>query len=290
MPGFCTKCGSPLAEGQGFCTKCGLAAGATPPAPPRPVGLSPVSPSAMPAAPPAKSNRTLIKVLLICGAVVVFFVIAGIVGLGYLGYRYKDKIHEMGLDDPKNMQYHGPVLGGADPCGLLSKEDVSEVVKMPVVRAENTTGGEVGCEYSVMGDRDDLVASHISAITKSPATESQRRDMENTARSFFHSSNHQPSFTPSAPRHPGEAPVFLFIVDNNAAKMQMGMTRTVLSRMAPGTLTNLNSLGEDAFDIAAALIMARQGDTLVRAMYTTCPCSTTDAQRLVQKIVANINE
>jgi hypothetical protein len=289
MASFCTKCGSPLADGQGFCTKCGLAAGATAPAPPRSVGLSPL-PTPPNAAAQRQSNRTLIKVLLICGGVVVLFVIAGIASVGYFFYRHKDEIHQMGLDDPASMQYRGPVLGGADPCGLLSKEDVSEVVKMPVVRAENTIGGEVGCEYSVIGDRDDLVASHIAAISKGPATASQRRDMDTMARSFFHSNNHQPSFTAPALRHPGEAPVFVFILDNNAAKMQMGLTRTILNRMAPGTSTNLTGVGDDAFDLGAALIMARQGDTIVRAMYTTCPCVTTDAQALVQKIVSNMSE
>jgi len=287
MAGFCTKCGSPLADGQGFCTKCGLAAGATAPAPPRPVGLSPVPPNA---AAQRQSNRTLIKVLLICGAVVVLFFIAGIAGVSYFVYRHKDEIHQMGLDDPQSMQYRGPVLAGVNPCSLLSQEDVSEIVKMPVVRAETTAGGEVGCEYSVMGDRDDLVTAHISAVTKGSASEIQRREMESTARSFFHSNNHQPSFTPPAARHPGEVPVFTFIADNMAAKMQMGVTRATLKRMAPGTLTNLAGLGEDGFDLASALIMARQGDTIIRAMYTTCPCNTADAQALVQKILSNMSE
>jgi len=289
MAGFCTKCGSPLADGQGFCTKCGLAAGITVPAPTPPAGLSPVS--APPnAAAQRQSNRTLIKVLLICGAVVLVFFIAGAAAVGYFFYRHKDDIHQLGLDDPASMQYHGPVLGGADPCGLLSKEDVSEVVKMPVVRAETTTEGEVGCEYSVMGDRDDLVAAHISAVTKGPANAMQRREMENMARSFFHSNNHRPSFTPPAPRHPGEVAVFTFIADNTAAKMQMGVTRATLNHMTPGTLTNLAGVGEDGFDLAAALIMARQGDTIIRAMYTTCPCNTVDAQTLVQKIMSNMSE
>jgi hypothetical protein len=240
------------------------------------------------AAAPQKSNRTLIKVLLVCGAVVLLFGIAGVAGLAYLGYRFKDKIHEMGLDDPRNMQYHGPVLAGVDPCTLLSTEDVSQVVKMPVIRAERTIGGEVGCEYNVMGDADDLVASHISLLNKTQSTGAQRREMETLARSFFHSSNRQPGIA-SAPRHPGEAPVFIFIVDNNATKMQMAITRTAFGRMSPGVLTNLNDLGEDAFDMGNALIMARQGDNLVRAMYMSCPCRSDDAVALVRKIVAGIS-
>jgi hypothetical protein len=288
MAGFCTKCGSALADGQGFCTKCGLAAGVTAPAAPRPVGLSPVS--ASPNAAQRQSNRTLIKVLLICGGVVVLFGIIGVAGIGYFFYRHKDEIHQMGLDDPANMQYHGPVLGGADPCGLLSKEDVSDIAKMPVVRVENVLPPEVGCEYSVMGDKDDLISSHITAATNAAASPAQRREMENMARSFFHSNNHQPNFVPAAPRHPGEAPVFVFIADNNAAKMQMGLTRTILNRMAPGTSTSLTGVGEDAIDLGSALIMARQGDTIIRGMYITCPCTTADAQVLVQKILSNMSE
>lgn len=283
MAGFCKNCGSPLADGQGFCTKCGLAASA---AAPRPAGLSPL-PAPQTAAQAKGNNRTLIKVLLICGAIVVFFFVAGAASIGYFFYRHKDEIHQMGLDDPSSMQYHGPVLGGADPCTLLSKEEVSELVKMPVVRAESTPGGEVGCEYSVMGNRDDLLAAHIYAVTKAPATESQRREMETMARSFFHSSNRQPSFA-TASRHPGESTVFAFIVDNNAAKMQMGITRTAMIHMAPGTLTNLAGIAEDAFDLGDALIMARQGDTVVRAIYTTCPCTAVDAKALVRKIVSNM--
>jgi zinc-ribbon domain len=285
MAGFCTNCGSSLADGQAFCTKCGVAAGPVAARPAVP-GLSPVSPEA-PA--PQKSNRTLIKVLLICGAVVLLFGIAGIAGLAYLGYHFKDKIHEMGLDDPRNMQYHGPVLAGVDPCTLLSTEDVSQVVKMAVVRAERTMGGEVGCEYSVMGDADDLITSHIALLNKTQSTASQRREMETMARSFFHSSNRQTGMA-SAPRHPGEAPVFIFIVDNNAAKMQMGITRTAFGRISPGTLTNLNDVGEDAFDMGNALIMVRQGDNLVRVMYMSCPCTQDDALPLVRKIVASISE
>lgn len=290
MAGFCRNCGSPLADGQGFCTKCGWAvAGGSARQPAAPLPTAPPLPAPQTNAAQRQSNRTLIKVLLIGGAVVVFLGIAGIAGLAYLGYHFKDKIHEMGLDDQSNYQYHGPVLGGADPCTLLSKEDVSEVVKMPVVRVERTLGLEVGCEYSVTGDQDDLVASHIAMLTKGPTTSLQRRDMENLARSFFHSRSPQTNVVAS-PRHPGEAPVFAFIVDNNASKMQMGFTRTALSQMTPGTLTNLSGVGEDAFDLGSALIMARQGDTVVRAMYVTCPCTTDDVLPLVRKIISTLDE
>jgi hypothetical protein len=283
MAGFCKNCGSPLADDQRFCTKCGVAVGAAAARAAAP-GLSPVSPMAT--AQQKSNNRTLIKVLLVGGAVIVLFGIAGIAGLAYLGYHFKGKMHEMGLDDPRNMQYHGPVLGGADPCTLLSKEEVSEAVKMPVVRAERTPGMEVGCEYSVTGSQDDMIAAHIAASHKAESVEAQRREMQSLSRSFSRS----PGAQFGTSRHPGEAVVFMFIVDNNAAKMQMGMMRTAFSRLAPGSFNSLDGLGEDAFDIQNALLMARQGDNIVRVMYATCPCSGDDAQTLVRKIISNMSE
>jgi zinc-ribbon domain len=281
MAGFCKNCGSPLADNQAFCTKCGVAVGTAATARPAVPGLSPVSP--MGTAPQKSNNSTLIRVLLICGAVVLVFGIAGVVGLVYVGRHFA---HQMGLDDPRNMQYHGPVLGGADPCSLLSKEDVAEVVKLPVVRVEQMPGLHTGagCVYSVTGSEEDLVDVHIS-MNKEQTTEAQRRQMEGIAQSAFRNPS---GGSYNIPRHPGEAAVFIFNVDNNAAKMQMGMMHVVFSRMPQASITVLPGTGDDAFDLFDTMIMARKGDTVAHVVYMACPCTRDDAVSLVKKIVDGI--
>lgn len=305
MAGFCRNCGSPLADAQVFCTKCGTSASgpptrpaaqaAVPPAqaaaPPPPPPPQPRAQAAPPvaqaaAATPKKGMSTAVKVLL--GFVIVLFVFGavGIAGVWYLVHLGKQKVHDMGLDQVSTAS--GPVLGGADPCGLLSKEDVGQVVKMEVVRAERTRGNNSGCQYNVMGSYPDMVASHLTMMQKDLAqnqmTDAQKKQMDELAKSFFRSANAQEG---NMSEHPGESPVFLFNVNNAAAKAQMSMTRLAFSRMGPA-FTEFQGIGDEAFDIGGAMIMARKGDNAVVVMYMMCPCTKDDAQSLVRKIVANM--
>lgn len=308
MAGFCRNCGSPLADAQGFCTKCGSAASGpptrpaaqapTPPAqaaqpvpqpqPPRAQAPAPAPQAA--AAAPKKGMSTAVKVLL--GFVIVLFVFGavGIAGVWYLIHLGKEKAREMGLDQVSTGS-NGPVLGGADPCSLLSKEDVRQAVKMEVVRAERTRGQEEGCQYSVMGNYPDMVASHLSLMQqtmmqnqKGQPTEAQKRQMDQMTKSFFHSMDAQQG---NISQHPGESPVFLFGVSNAGAKAQMSMTRMAFGRMGPA-FTELPEIGDEAFDVGGAMILARKGDKIVHVMYMMCPCARDDAVPLVRKIVGSL--
>ena len=304
MAGFCRNCGSPLADAQGFCTKCGTSASgpptrpaaqapappaqaAAPPPPPQPRAQAapPVAQAATAA--PATGGSTLVKVLLGFLVVIFLFGVAGIAGLWYLGHRIKQKAHDMGLDQVSTTS-SGPVLGGADPCSLLSKEEVGQVVKMEVVRAERTRGNNDGCQYNVMGSYPDMVASHLTMMQKDLAqnqmTDAQKKQMDELAKSFFRSANAQEG---NMSEHPGESPVFLFNLNNSAAKAQMSMTRLAFSRMGPA-FTEFQGIGDEAFDIGGAMIMARKGDNAVVVMYMMCPCTKDDAQSLVRKLVANM--
>jgi hypothetical protein len=304
MAGFCRNCGSPLADGQGFCTKCGTSASGPPtrpaaqaPAPPppsvapqapRPAAPSP--PRAQAAAPapqvaaaaPAKGSSTFVKVLIGFVVVIFFLGAAGVAGIWYLAHRVKQKAHEMGLDQISSTSA-GPVLGGADPCGLLSKEDVGQTVKMEVVRAESSPGSDPGCQYSVMGDYVGMIAKHAALLQKDQTNEQQRQMIESFAKSIGQGTN--PEQTNS--QHPGESPVFVFSVGNSAAQAQMSMTRLTFGRMGPA-FTELPGIGDDAFDIGGAMILARKGDKIVRVMYMMCPCTRDDAVPLVRRIVGNL--
>ncbi|MGB9465691.1 MAG: hypothetical protein WBR10_11310 [Candidatus Acidiferrum sp.] len=210
---------------------------------------------------------------------------AGVAGIWYVAHRVKQKVHEIGLDDLQSAtnEHREPVLGGADPCSLLSKADVGQAVKMDVVRAERSEGSDAGCEYSVMGDYVDLIAKHASLLHKAETNESQRQMMETFASAIGHSNDSQQS----APKHPGEAPVLVFSVDNNSAAAQMSLSRATLGRMGPA-LTSIPGLGDDAFDLANGMIMVRKGDKLLRIIYMMCPCTTDDVVPLAKKIVANM--
>ncbi len=302
MAGFCRNCGRPLADGQAFCDGCGTpAAGppvkspatpSTPSAPPaRPLAAPPPPPqvSAPPppaavAAPAKSGGSTLVKVLLIFLVVIFLLGAVGIAGVWYVAHRVKEKVHEIGLDQiSTNNENRGPVLGGTDPCSLLSKADVGQAISMEVVRAEHGEGSDVGCEYSVMGDYVDMVAKHASLLHKADTDERTRQMMESFAKGIGHSTDSQKS----APKHPGEAPIFIFSVDNNNAAAQMSLNRATLGRLGPG-VTPLPGIGDDAFDIANGMIFVRKGDKLLRIMYIPCPCTTDDVVPLAKKIVANM--
>jgi hypothetical protein len=304
MAGFCRNCGSPLDDSQAFCAKCGtpvsgppVRSSAAPPPPatsvppaqrpqvapqPRPQAPAP-APQAAPA--PAKSGSTLVKVLLVFLVVIFLFGAIGVAGIWYVAHRAKQKIHEMGLDDlsAATNEHRGPPLGGTNPCSLLSKEDVAQTVKMDVVRSERPEGSDAGCEYSVTGNYVDLIAKHASLLNKKETDESQRQMMESFAKAVGHGNDSQQS----APRHPGESPVFMFSVDNNSAAAQMSISRATFGRMGPA-FTPIPSLGDDAFDIANGIIMVRKGDKIVRIIYMMCPCAMDDVVPLARKIVGNM--
>jgi hypothetical protein len=295
MAGFCRNCGSPLDDGQGFCARCGTPASGPPvrssasPSAPPPSGAPrpPAPPQAAPqaaAATASKSGSTLVKILLIFLVAIFFFGAVGIAGIWYVAHRVKQKVHEIGLDDLSAADaIRGPALGGMDPCSLLSKADVAQAVSMDVVRAERSEGSDAGCEYSVMGNYVDLIAKHASLLHKAETNESQRQMMETFAKAVGHSSDSQQS----APRHPGESPVFIFSVDNNSAAAQMSLSRATFGRMGPA-FTSIPSLGDDAFDIANGMILVRKGDKLIRIVYMMCPCTTDEVVPLARKIVANM--
>ena len=305
MAGFCSNCGTPLDDAQAFCAKCGTPVSGPPvrssSAPPPPVSSAPPAqrpqaasqprpqapvPAPQAAAAPAKSgSSTFVKVLLIFVVIIFVFGAAGIAGLWYIAHRVKQKVHEIGLDDISDTSNanRGPALAGIDPCSLLSKADVAQAVKLDVVRAEPAEGSDPGCQYSVMGDNVGLIAKHAALLQKDQTTDAQRQTMESFAKSIGQGANPQP--TNSA--HPGESPVFIFSVGNSAAKAQMSMTRAMFGRMGPA-FTELPEIGDEAFDIGGAMILARKGDKVVRIMYMMCPCTREDAVPLARKIVANM--
>ena len=294
MAGFCGKCGSPLDDVQAFCARCGAAVGGQPvrptatastaPPPPRPQAPAPASPAV--AAAPVKSGNTLVKVLLVFLVVIFLFGAIGLAGIWYVAHKAKQKFHEIGLDEISDTSdaIRVPALAGINPCSLLSKSEVGLAANVEVTRAEAAEGSEPGCVYNVRADASDLVAKHASLLHKQETTAAQRQQFESVAKDFFHGMNQQPGRTDS--RHPGEAPVFMFSVSNSGAKAQMNLSRMAFGRL--GSMATIPGLGDDAVDIAGAMMLVRKDDKLIRVMYMMCPCTASDVTPLVKKLVANM--
>jgi len=297
MAGFCRNCGSPLADGQGFCVKCGTRVGdvsqpaAATPAPPQPPAQPPLqaSPTAYSApAPgfvPAKTGMSpLVKILI---AVVIVFVVFGVfvaTAMLYVGHRIHQKAQEFGLTrSPDEMRESNAALRRIDGCSLLSKADVSQAIKMEVVRAESDHSETPGCTYSVSGDQGDLTAKHITATHKKEMNKSDQETFETFAKTIFHGT--RPGADGGVSEHPGEAPVFTFSIDNNAAGLQMRLNKAALGNMGPSITPSVANLGDEAFDAAGAMLFVRKGDKVVRIMYMTCPCGLDDILPLAHKIV-----
>jgi len=228
------------------------------------------------------------KALVIGAVVLLIFGAIGVAGIWYVAHRVKEKAHEMGLDDLSSQNAsRGPALGGRNACNLLAKEDVSQAAKMEVVRAEATQGKGVGCMYSVMGETTDLVAKHASMLPKENLPEQQRQQVESFAKTIFQNANSQRGGAVTESAHPGESPVLLFTVDNQGAKAMMSLSRMTMGRLGP-SLTDLPELGDEAFDLAGVMIMARKGDQILTVMYMTCPCTTEDVVPLARKIISNM--
>jgi len=95
MAAFCSKCGASLPATTGFCPSCGTpigsAAVAPLPVPPGPPGYPqqavPPYAAGYPAAPPAKSSGSALKIILIIVLVVVGLGVLGACAVGFMAWR-----------------------------------------------------------------------------------------------------------------------------------------------------------------------------------------------------------
>jgi hypothetical protein len=302
MASFCTSCGSPLNDGQVFCTKCGARSGAPQPpaaasaAPPpaAPVQAAPVQPAPVQVAPPPVApvavapaatggGSAFVKILLIVVGVIFLLGAIGVAGVVYVGYRIKSKAREMGLTNEHRR--HSPALvsgsrGGVDGCKFLSKEDVSAAIGMTVVRAESAAGSDVGCTYSVMGDVNELTVKHAMGLNKAAMSKQEQENMQNIEKTLLQGKN----AISGASEHPGEVPVMGFAIDENAAQFQMKLNKGLMNGLGPMATKDVPGLGDEAFAAAGSMLFVRKNDTLVRFVFTQCPCTTDEVVPLAQKV------
>jgi hypothetical protein len=307
---FCGNCGNPLNEASAFCGACGARAqqanvplaaspvSSIPPAyPPPPVSSLPpastIPPPPVYAPPPVKQGTSpVVKIALIVVLVLVIGGALSLVGIFYAFHLANRKAHEFSRQvlgsggilsslptdsGSTGRQYGGTV--GPDDCRLLSKEDVSRAIGVPVVATKTT---DAGCEYLATGSAADMTAKHLAAMMASRgATAQQQQMIQNLSRGLFGSAQNQPEG--NSQNSNVNSVVMAFTIDPNAAKTQMSMNENVLGGMSPGGKP-LKGIGDEAFDASGAVMMVRKGDKLIRITYSTCPCTIDAIKPLAQEL------
>ena len=189
MANFCTKCGSP-ATGR-FCAKCGApiqepTAQAQTPAP-----AAPVRQDAQTAQTGGSSSGA--KIIFILLGIVLFFGVAVVGSLVYVGYRAKQKIAQLKTEYGIETQTAGaagsservfpPSKGNG--CKMLEGQEAAKILGVAVDRAETepaSSDGSVSCRYWVTAEeRQRLVTQELaSGLTNigDPNTKSGQSNLE----------------------------------------------------------------------------------------------------------------
>jgi hypothetical protein len=234
----------------------------------------------------AKLGIAAVAIIFVGGAV-------GVVGVYYLAHRVSQKIHQatdgiLGSSSDSSSGSSGSAqsdsAGSGAPssmgnvCRFLSKEDVGRAVGVEIAR---TQPGDDSCSYIAKGDKADMLAKHVTAMTAARGADKQtQQTIQTVAGGMFKAfQSEQPA---SEQDTSGEVPVFSFSVDQNAAEEQMRLNAKVLGVM--GDQESLPGVGDQAFVSADGVIMMRKGKNFVRIMFVACPCNTDAVKPLAKEI------
>lgn len=182
MASYCANCGAPITGA--FCVQCGAQVGA--PAPQQPV-------QAVQAAPAPKSSAAKILLVLVGGFVLLGAI--GVASLGYIAYRAKQRIEQVGrdygVDIASGKRTSAPVSNipvGSFPapsgtdCRELPGKDVAGILGVPVERAESKkdTDGSQVCEYYISAEaRKRIAGDEISTALNRMGKTKTTDDKEN---------------------------------------------------------------------------------------------------------------
>ena len=178
-----------------------------------------------------------------------------------------------------------------DLCRLLTLAEVSQALKVDIVRAEATDTEEAGCEFSTRGSMTDSAAGHYAQLAKSSAAAQgttidgpTEKLIDTFAKGIFQGSDSEKAAAAGA-RHAGEFPVFAYIIQPGDAEEQMPLTRRTLAGIAPKGIKTVVNLGDEAFDSGGAMLTVRKGKTMIQFNYKVCNCTTKDIVPLARKVV-----
>ena len=184
-----------------------------------------------------------------------------------------------------------PASGGANLCALVSKAEVSRALRVAIVRAEAPDSDLSGCDFSIKGTLAAAGSGHTVELAKSAAQANgvqldgaTQKLISSFATGIFQGSDADKSATASA-RHPGEVPVFTFVILPGDANDQMRATRQAHSGISAAAVTTIAKLGDDAFDSGGAMLNVRKGNRMIQFTYPSCACTLQDVVPLARKIV-----
>jgi hypothetical protein len=305
MSKFCGKCGASLPEGFGFRGTCG-ADNQQQAIPSQQQAFQPVAQPVAPAATPppvaaAKSSSSWLKIVIV--VVIVIFAVGALAlgGVIYVVHKVSQKAHEYSREVLGESPSTAPVTtaGGSasagtpagtsaavsgDPCLLLSKQEVSQAIGVPIVETSPTDGG---CSYLAKGTAADMAAKHASAMMAAKGADKKTQGMfEQFAGGVFNNMPKEANTDTESAN--GNVVVFTFGVDTNSAREQMHLNTKVLGGLGSAAQQPLEGIGDEAFAEADSMMMVRKGDKLIRIMYMSCPCSTEAIKPLAKQLAARL--
>ncbi|MGH9614114.1 MAG: hypothetical protein ACRD4P_13650 [Bryobacteraceae bacterium] len=166
MANFCASCGGALTGTAGFCPHCGAqvkaqAPVATPVAPPLQAPPPPYAPPPQPP-PPRSSGSGLGKILLVVFLIFLAFGAAGAGGFYYFVFRPVRHRYEQakraierqtGGVTESNAENQPLPAGSLNACSLLSKDEASQILNIPIERTVSTGhDSDASCEYYAIAE------------------------------------------------------------------------------------------------------------------------------------------
>jgi len=314
---YCGNCGAGLSDGTLFCGTCGKQQGAG-----VSTNTSVPGPTAISSGANPKQSSGLVKVVL---GLVALFCVGGAMALGgtvFLAYKAKQKAAALekqvlggepsangGLaslvaraTSSKSPEEDQSPVG--DPCRFLSKEEISQAIGAPVVRAEKQ---DSGCTYFAKGDPAEMTSKHMSAMITSQAAASgdhvdpQQKKMMDAITGAFFKQQEKEDKQLSADAAKGEAVVLAVSFSSGNADTEMKLNRGAFNRMKGGapfagrdgstaqTATgDLAGIGDEAYLAGGSILIMRKGNTVVRFIFTECPCNAEAITPLAKKVASQI--
>jgi hypothetical protein len=188
----------------------------------------------------------------------------------------------------------GAPAKGADLCALVSKAEVSQALRVAIVRAAASDTELGGCDFSIKSTPAAASTGHAVDLAKSAAQangtqldDATQKLLATFANGVFQGSDSEKSAAANA-RHPGEVAVFSFVVLPGDANDQMRATRAAHSGIAPVAVTTIANLGDEAFDSGGAMLSVRKGKRMIQFTYPSCACTTKDIVPLARKVVSGL--